>query len=350
VRTSNRRLMNALVVTLADSEGEYPSGDSLNITTLLPADVQVAEEKVRSCEHEWREAGAVRVSDQEVDQALQKANGLESEFNRAKVRCLSGLDLLYLKLVRVFVITGLPRLGVGIVIGASTAIICALFMLIAPFVFSPVRSVFERAFLLAVMGFSLATAVVTLLWPTETYQRLEREWKERKDVLETWRLSLLRACAEYQIMLKHWTLYARLKKARQRRDDIAALLTSAKYQLIHSDWRSLRDVDFERFLFRVFETLGYHVELTKKSGDQGADLLVTGKGEKIAVQTKGYADSVGNGAVQEIVAAMPFYHCTSCVVITNSRFTRHAQDLARANGCRLIAGEQIPDLIEGRIY
>jgi restriction system protein len=141
-----------------------------------------------------------------------------------------------------------------------------------------------------------------------------------------------------------------LEKARQRREELAALLASVKYQLIHTDWRALRGVDFEQFLSHVFEMLGYHVQLTKASGDQGADLLVTGKGARIAVQAKGYADSVGNGAVQEVGAAMAIYQCTSCAVITNSRFTRLARQLAQANGCRLIDGAQIPGLIEGRIY
>ena len=116
------------------------------------------------------------------------------------------------------------------------------------------------------------------------------------------------------------------------------------------DWRSLRGVDFEQFLSRAFEMLGYRVEMTKASGDQGADLIVTGKGARVAVQTKGYADSVGNHSVMEVVAGMNFYQCTSCVVITNSHSPRPRDNLAQANGCRLIDGARIPDLIEGRIY
>ena len=50
------------------------------------------------------------------------------------------------------------------------------------------------------------------------------------------------------------------------------------------------------------------------------------------------------------VAGMTFYGCDSCVVITNSRFTITAIRLAQANGCRLIDGAQIPDLILGREF
>src|SRR5262249_54090334 len=137
---------------------------------------------------------------------------------------------------------------------------------------------------------------------------------------------------------------------RQHRKEVADILASVKYQLLHTNWRDMRGTPFEDFLGRVFESLGYRVQFTKASGDQGADLLLTGKGIRAAIQTKGYKDRVGNHAVQEIVAAMAFYQCTSCAVITNSQFTSGAIDLAQANGCRLIDGSQIPDLIEGRIY
>jgi HJR/Mrr/RecB family endonuclease len=112
----------------------------------------------------------------------------------------------------------------------------------------------------------------------------------------------------------------------------------------------MRGVEFEHFLARVFEMLGYQVELTKVSGDQGADLVVTGKGKRIAVQAKGFAGSVGNDAVQEVVASMPCYKCDCCVVVTNSSFTPGAKRQAAPWSCRLIDGAQIPALIEGRIY
>jgi len=167
---------------------------------------------------------------------------------------------------------------------------------------------------------------------------------------ETLRPCAVEAWETYERLRHSLSLCTRLEKARLKRDDLATLLASVKYQLIHTDWRSMRGTDFEGFLSRVFETLGYQVRLTKASGDQGADLLVSGKGRKIAVQAKGYADSVGNHAVMEVIASMAFYGCDSCVVITNSRFTRTAVQLAQVNGCRLIDESQIPDLILGRIY
>ncbi len=122
------------------------------------------------------------------------------------------------------------------------------------------------------------------------------------------------------------------------------------YRSYGADWRVMRGTEFECFLGQVFETLGYQVRMTKGSGDQGVDLIVTGKGRKIAVQAKGYANTVGNHSVMEASAGMIFYGCDSCVVVTNSRFSPLARKLAARIGCLLIDYTLIHDLIEGRIY
>ena len=51
---------------------------------------------------------------------------------------------------------------------------------------------------------------------------------------------------------------------------------------------------FEEFLCELFATLGYTVEGTKKSGDQGADLFITQRNIKIVVQAKNYSRKVSN--------------------------------------------------------
>jgi HJR/Mrr/RecB family endonuclease len=130
---------------------------------------------------------------------------------------------------------------------------------------------------------------------------------------------------------------------------LQALFASRRYHLLNSDWRSLRGVPFEEFLAEVFRALGYRVETTRASGDQGADLILTKADRRIAVQAKGYGGSVSNSAVQEVHASKSVYHCAEAVAITNSTFTPQAKELAHAVGCRLIDGAGIPALIRGEI-
>jgi HJR/Mrr/RecB family endonuclease len=132
--------------------------------------------------------------------------------------------------------------------------------------------------------------------------------------------------------------------------DIKQSFESRINRLRSCDWEDMAGVDFERFLADVFEELGYHVETTKITGDQGVDLIATAEDKRIAIQAKGYPRStVGNGAVQEAHTGMSFYACNLAVVITNSTFTAAAMELASKVECVLIDGSLIPELIEGRL-
>ena len=93
--------------------------------------------------------------------------------------------------------------------------------------------------------------------------------------------------------------------------------------------------DFELVLKKYFEKKGYRVETTPTSNDYGADLVLHKGGIKTVVQAKRYKNSVGNSAVQEIVAAKAYYKAKKCLVITNSYFTKNAKNLAQVNGVEL---------------
>lgn len=120
-------------------------------------------------------------------------------------------------------------------------------------------------------------------------------------------------------------------------------------RLLSIDPSTLDGAQFERYLFDIFTYLRYSVQLVAQSGDQGVDLLVDTATGRVAVQAKCYSGSVGNAAVQQAFAGMAHYRCQRCAVITNSTFTRSANDLARSTNCQLIDGSQIPALIRGQI-
>ena len=131
-----------------------------------------------------------------------------------------------------------------------------------------------------------------------------------------------------------------------------SILKSVQYQreeLLKENWRAMRDMEWEQFLARAFRLLGATVETTRVTGDQGVDLVVEKGTLRCAVQAKGYHNSVSNSAVQQAVAGMAHYRCNACAVITNSRFTVSAEELALSNRCKLIGEEQIADLVLGRL-
>lgn len=108
----------------------------------------------------------------------------------------------------------------------------------------------------------------------------------------------------------------------------------------------LNGFEFEELIGELFRKAGYKVNVTKKSGDQGADLVVEKDGVCTAIQTKRYAGSVGNTAVQEVVAAMKYYDCDKSMVITTGVFTKGALELASRNGVQLVDKKGLDDLFD----
>ncbi len=103
---------------------------------------------------------------------------------------------------------------------------------------------------------------------------------------------------------------------------------------------------FEDFLVGLFQTIGYDVQETKKTGDQGADLFVEKFGSKIVIQAKNYSGSVGNSAVQQALAAKAFYNCDQAMVVTNSYFTISAKELADSADVKLVDREALHNYLD----
>lgn len=109
----------------------------------------------------------------------------------------------------------------------------------------------------------------------------------------------------------------------------------------------IKDIDdmeghkFERYLGVLFKALGYKSVVTRASGDFGADLVIEKDGKRIVVQAKRYSGNVGIKAVQEVHAAIPFYHADEGWVVTNQSYTDAAKRLAGTNGVRLIDRQEL---------
>lgn len=108
---------------------------------------------------------------------------------------------------------------------------------------------------------------------------------------------------------------------------------------------SLSGSEFEKLLYRLFESMGYTVEWIGKAGDQDGDLIANKDGIRTLIQAKCYRDwSTGNAAVQQVVAAMKYYDCNKTLVVTTSVFTNEAIQLARANNTELVGKHRLQEM------
>ena len=118
-------------------------------------------------------------------------------------------------------------------------------------------------------------------------------------------------------------------------------------EIIHiEDIDLMNGFEFEDFLSQLFTKMGYKVEQTKLSGDQGADLILERNSNKTVVQAKCYSGKIGNKAVQEVVASIKHYKAENGMIVTNSSFTPSAIKLADSNNIRLVDRKKLDELIQ----
>ena len=130
------------------------------------------------------------------------------------------------------------------------------------------------------------------------------------------------------------------------RDSFKKSLLSGKARKTISDLDVLGGIEFEHFLVEVFEKMGYQCEVTKASGDFGADLLISKVGVRTVVQAKRYNDKVSPKAVQEAVAAIRQYDANDAMVVTTNYFTKGANELADNNNVELVDRDKIEEWLK----
>ena len=121
---------------------------------------------------------------------------------------------------------------------------------------------------------------------------------------------------------------------------------SKRYSLEAID--CLNGHEFESVVVDIFRHYGFQATKTKGSGDQGADVILTKNGSRVAVQCKCYSGKVSNKAIQEVVGSLKIYNCETGVVVTNSYFTKSAAVLAASNGIFLMNRDELAVFINGR--
>lgn len=110
-----------------------------------------------------------------------------------------------------------------------------------------------------------------------------------------------------------------------------------------SSIESLDGTSFERYVEQLLTRRGYRVQHTGRSGDLGVDLIAEKPPLRYAVQVKRQSQPVSRHAVSDAVAGKARYGCNAAMVVTNNLFSPGAQELAHANGCKLVDRNVLAD-------
>jgi len=176
-------------------------------------------------------------------------------------------------------------------------------------------------------------------------EKKQKSWNYRDYSIAWYRINdLNKFLKEKNILFSNRDICLLLKEYIEKREYKKMIESSKANSYYFKDLNS-GGTDFEKLLYRLYEKMGYVVQLTGKAGDQGGDLVIAKEGKRIIVQAKCYQDLVNNGAIQEAVAAKGIYNCDSATVVTTSDFTNGALELAKVNYVYLINGKKLRELL-----
>jgi Restriction endonuclease len=105
--------------------------------------------------------------------------------------------------------------------------------------------------------------------------------------------------------------------------------------------RSMTGAQFENFTADLFRAMGYQAVVLGSTGDQGVDVIVNRRGERVAVQCKNHKKPVGNRPVQEVYAGARHHRCVEACVVVPAGYTRGAIALASSTGVSLYDADTV---------
>ena len=135
---------------------------------------------------------------------------------------------------------------------------------------------------------------------------------------------------------------ARREAERQRRE-----AERQRQSKLEQYWISMDGVEFERELGSLFQTMGYGVEGTPTSGDQGVDLVLRKDGVTTVVQCKAHKDGVGPAVARELYGSMVAFRAKAAILACTGGFTRGVYDFVEGKPIRLLDASAIAKMAQG---
>ena len=130
---------------------------------------------------------------------------------------------------------------------------------------------------------------------------------------------------------------------------LIAIIQIKNMNEISSDLGILDDTsgrEFEIFVVRLFEKLGYSATVTNRSKDYGCDMMLQQGDSRIAVQSIRSESELNFTSVQRALNSLRKYNAQLAIVVTNNKFIFSAKRLAKIKNVTLIDRKKLLDLIE----
>ena len=134
------------------------------------------------------------------------------------------------------------------------------------------------------------------------------------------------------------------QRARREAERARQQAERARQRKLTGYWMSLSGIQFEHELGSLYRQLGYQVQLTPASGDQGIDLILRKDGDTTIVQCKSYNRPVGPAAARELYGALIDCGAKNAVLACTAGFTQGVFDFVRGKPITLISAQDLASM------
>ena len=131
------------------------------------------------------------------------------------------------------------------------------------------------------------------------------------------------------------------ERARREAERARQQAEYARLRKLTGYWMSLSGIQFEHELGSLYRELGYQVQSTPASGDQGIDLILRKDGDTTIVQCKSYNRPVGPAAARELYGTLTACGAKDAVLACTAGFTQGVFDFVRGKPITLISAQDL---------
>lgn len=108
-----------------------------------------------------------------------------------------------------------------------------------------------------------------------------------------------------------------------------------------SQIQELDPTDFEHFVAHMLQRMGYAVEVTGQTGDEGVDLIARRDSAVAVVQCKRYRGTVAASVVRDLYGTMMHNHATEAWLVTSGKVSKQAREWAEGKPMYLFDGDRL---------
>ena len=136
-------------------------------------------------------------------------------------------------------------------------------------------------------------------------------------------------------------------RVRQEAERAQQKAERARLRKLRDFWMSLSGPEFEQELGAQYRQLGYQVEYTPTSGDEGVDLVLRKDGRTTVVQCKSYKYPVGPATARELYGSLMHFGADSAILACTGGFTSGVLDFVKGKPIELVSSVELALMADG---